>query len=47
MCNKCIYKRICKFVAFELLKNAPDTPCQRFREIPPYNATENEEIYLI
>lgn len=47
MCNRCIYKNLCRFVVVEMNKNACDTPCWRFVEIPPFQATENEEQYLV
>ena len=47
MCKDCIYKRICKFVGAEMQKNATDTLCYRFKAIPPFQATETEERYLV
>lgn len=47
MCKDCIYKRICKFVEAEMQKTAASTPCQRFKRIPLFPATQSEEQYLV
>jgi len=47
MCDRCIYKRICKYVAMEVMKTATDTSCQRFEKIPSHPATQSDEQYLV
>ena len=47
MCPKCIYKNICKLVDYEMSKNACDTTCNHFKQIPAYNADQNESCYLV
>lgn len=47
MCNKCIYKCICKFIVNELSKDATDPPCRRFKSIPLRETTESEDDYLV
>jgi len=48
MCDRCIYRRICKLVEGEMAKTAADTSCHRFREEPPLPTADcDPDMYLI
>ena len=47
MCERCIFKLICKFVEYEMNKEAGDNHCSRFIPIPPFPVTDSEDEYLI